>query len=154
MASSTKESCWYSSTTLPEEVILVSKLICCCCLALLCRASADNSICSICNFVSTCGPCTVPLHIAWTKTHVDSRYRTGHDTLNNSTSWSMVGQCVTSLQTTGSSCCADGPGFMQETISTRRDKADNTACAECGNPNNLKLCSGEPCHFYISNGNV
>ena len=31
---------------------------------------------------------------------------------------------------------------MQETISTRRDTGDNTLCAECGSPHNLKLCSG------------
>ncbi|KAK9827517.1 hypothetical protein WJX74_007579 [Apatococcus lobatus] len=35
-----------------------------------------------------------------------------------------------------------GPRYLQETVATRRDKGDNTLCAECGSPNNLKLCSG------------
>lgn len=42
------------------------------------------------------------------------------------------------------------PRYLQETVATRRDKGDNTLCAECGNPNNLKLCSGKSCllcHF-------
>ena len=32
---------------------------------------------------------------------------------------------------------------MSEAVATRRDKGDNTGCAECGKPNDLKLCSGE-----------
>lgn len=34
------------------------------------------------------------------------------------------------------------PSYMSETVATRRDKGDNTLCAECGSPHNLKLCSG------------
>ena len=33
---------------------------------------------------------------------------------------------------------------MSETVATRQDKGDNTLCAECGSPHNLKLCSGMP----------
>ena len=36
------------------------------------------------------------------------------------------------------------PSYMSETVATRRDKGDNTLCAECGSPHNLKLCSGMP----------
>ncbi|KAK9813589.1 hypothetical protein WJX73_008847 [Symbiochloris irregularis] len=32
--------------------------------------------------------------------------------------------------------------FMSEAVATRRDRKSDTGCAECGRPNELKLCSG------------
>ena len=34
-------------------------------------------------------------------------------------------------------------GFMSEAVATSRDRSKNTGCAECGKPNDLKLCSGK-----------
>ncbi|KAK9802771.1 hypothetical protein WJX73_000857 [Symbiochloris irregularis] len=37
--------------------------------------------------------------------------------------------------------CPHAP-YMSEAVSTRRDQKDDTGCAECGKPNDLKVCSG------------
>ncbi|KAK9796292.1 hypothetical protein WJX73_006901 [Symbiochloris irregularis] len=42
-------------------------------------------------------------------------------------------------------CIRDDPrdrSFMSEAVATRRERKSDTGCAECGRPNDLKLCSG------------
>lgn len=41
-------------------------------------------------------------------------------------------------------------GLIEEVVSTRRDNIRATACAQCGNPNNLRLCTGCKKRYYCS----
>ena len=41
-------------------------------------------------------------------------------------------------------------GFFEEVVSTKRDNIRASACAQCGNPNNLRLCTGCKKRYYCS----
>ena len=41
-------------------------------------------------------------------------------------------------------------GTFEEVISTKRDNIHAPACAQCGNPNNLTLCTGYKKRYYYS----
>ena len=43
-------------------------------------------------------------------------------------------------------------GFFEEVVSTRRDNIRAAACAQCGNPNNLRICTGCRKRYYCSKG--
>jgi len=41
-------------------------------------------------------------------------------------------------------------GFFEEVVPTKRDNIRASACAQCGNPNNLRLCTGCKRRYYCS----